>query len=157
MYPQVLKTSSSHQEGCTRRWSLAPNRFIEQNGRLAGAEVEQVVWDFPADGSRAEMKKTGKTEIITADLVFLALGFVSASPQGPVEELALAKDPRGNIATDPHMHTGTGNVFAAGDAVSGASLVVRAMASGQKAAQQIDRYLSGKQHTACPVENRNRG
>lgn len=144
MYPQILKTSSSHLEGCERRWNLATARFVGQDGRVRGAEVEEVVWNFPADGSRGQMKKTGKTEIIPADLVFLALGFVSPSAQGPIEELALEKDPRGNIATaSGGSYTGYGNVFAAGDAVSGASLVVRAIASGQKAAADIHRYLTG--------------
>ena len=91
------------------------------------------------------MKKTGKTEVIPADLVFLAMGFVSPRQDGPVSQLSLATDARGNIAVDASLFTGTDKVFAAGDAVSGASLVVRAMASGQKAAREIDRYLK-KQH-----------
>lgn len=145
MYPQVLKTSSSHEEGCTRRWSLATNRFVGQEGKLVGVEVEQVVWETPAQGGRPQMKKTGKTEVIPADLVFLAMGFVSPRQDGPVSQLSLATDARGNIAVDASLFTGTDKVFAAGDAVSGASLVVRAMASGQKAAREIDRYLK-KQH-----------
>lgn len=145
MYPQVLKTSSSHEEGCTRHWSLATNRFVGQEGKLVGVEVEQVVWETPAQGGRPQMKKTGKTEVIPADLVFLAMGFVSPRQDGPVSQLSLATDARGNIAVDASLFTGTDKVFAAGDAVSGASLVVRAMASGQKAAREIDRYLK-KQH-----------
>ena len=145
MYPQVLKTSSSHEEGCTRRWSLATNRFVGQEGKLVGVEVEQVVWETSAQGGRPQMKKTGKTEVIPADLVFLAMGFVSPRQDGPVSQLSLATDARGNIAVDASLFTGTDKVFAAGDAVSGASLVVRAMASGQKAAREIDRYLK-KQH-----------
>ena len=145
MYPQVLKTSSSHEEGCIRRWSLATNRFVGQEGKLVGVELEQVVWETPAQGGRPQMKKTGKTEVIPADLVFLAMGFVSPRQDGPVSQLSLATDARGNIAVDASLFTGTDKVFAAGDAVSGASLVVRAMASGQKAAREIDRYLK-KQH-----------
>ena len=141
MYPQVLKTSSSHEEGCIRRWSLATNRFVGRGGKLTGVETEEVVWEPAADGGRPQMKKTGKTKIIPADLVFLAMGFVSPDREGPVAQLSLAVDARGNIAADYGLFTGTDKVFAAGDAVSGASLVVRAMASGQKAAASIDRFL----------------
>lgn len=117
-YPQILKTTSSHEEGCTRRWNLASNRFIGKNGRVSGVEVEEVEWLPSPDGGRPVMHPTGKKEIIEADLVLLAMGFLRPEP------LQL---PAG--------------VFAAGDAVGGASLVVRAMASGRKTAQEIDRYL----------------
>ena len=146
MYPQVLKTSSSHEEGCTRRWCLSTNRFIGENGKLSGVEVEEVSWEIPAGGGRPVLKKTGKTEVIPADLVFLAMGFVSPVQEGPVKELGLPTDSRQNIAVDKAHFTGAGNVFAAGDAVSGASLVVRAMASGQEAAKAIDRFLKKKHH-----------
>lgn len=116
MYPQVLKTSSSHEEGCIRRWSLATNRFVGQEGKLVGVEVEQVVWETPAQGGRPQMKKTGKSEVIPADLVFLAMGFVSPRQDGPVSQLSLATDARGNIAVDASLFTGTDKVFAAGDA-----------------------------------------
>lgn len=146
MYPQVLKTSSSHEEGCTRRWCLSTNKFIGENGKLSGVEVEEISWETPAEGGRPVLKKTGKTEVIPADLVFLAMGFVSPVRQGPIEELGLSTDARQNIAVDKSQFTGTDNVFAAGDAVSGASLVVRAMASGQEAAKAIDRFLKKKHH-----------
>lgn len=140
MYPQVLKTSSSHEEGCTRRWSLATNRFVGQDGRLTGVEVEEVSWSDPADGSRPMMSKSGKKEVIEADLVFLAMGFVCPAQDGPVAELGLEVDARRNIAVRGNF-TGKENVFACGDAVSGASLVVRAMASGQQAANDIYNFL----------------
>lgn len=100
----------------------------------------------PGEGGRPVLKKTGKTEVIPADLVFLAMGFVSPVQEGPVKELGLSTDARQNIAVDKTHFTGAGNVFAAGDAVSGASLVVRAMASGQEAAKAIDRFLKKKHH-----------
>ena len=118
MYPQVLKTTSSHEEGCTRRWSLTSNRFIGKNGKVTGVEVEEVEWIPSKDGSRPTMRPTGKKEVIEADLVLLAMGFLRPEPM---------KLPAG--------------VFAAGDLASGASLVVRAMASGRKAAEDIDGYL----------------
>ena len=117
-YPVVLKTTSSHEEGCTRRWSLASNRFIGKDGKVCGVEVEEVEWLPSADGGRPTMKPTGKKEIIKADMVLLAMGFLK-----------------------PEQPKFAENVFIAGDAANGASLVVRALAHGRQVAQQIDAYL----------------
>ena len=146
MYPQVLKTSSSHEEGCIRRWSLTTNRFIgDEKGQLKGVEVEEVEWSPTTDGGRPEMKKTGKTEIIDADLVFLAMGFVYPEQNGLIAELSLAVTSRKAIAVDPATNrTANTNIFACGDSVDGTSLVVKAMASGRKAAESIDKYLNSK-------------
>lgn len=117
-WPVVLKTTSSHEEGCIRRWSLASNRFIGKNGKVCGVEVEEVEWIASPDGGRPTMKPTGKKEVIEADMVLLAMGFLK--PQQPEFPA---------------------NVFVAGDAANGASLVVRALADGRKVAQAIDSYL----------------
>lgn len=117
-WPVVLKTTSSHEEGCIRRWSLASNRFIGKNGKVCGVEVEEVEWVASPDGGRPTMKPTGKKEVIEADMVLLAMGFLK--PQQPEFPA---------------------NVFVAGDAANGASLVVRALADGRKVAQAIDSYL----------------
>ena len=125
-WPVVLKTSSSHEEGCTRRWSLTSNRFIgTKDGRVCGVEVEEVEWSPSPDGGRPAMRPTGKKETLKADLVLLAMGFLK--PQQP----AFAS-----------------NVFVAGDAATGASLVVRCIAGGRKAAQDINAYLT-KTLTPC--------
>ena len=137
MYPNVLKTSSSHEEGCERRWNLDTVRFIGKDGVVTGAEVEVVEWDRSADG-RLNMKRTGKTEVIEADLVLLSMGFVHPVSDDVVAELGLAVNERRNILTDNHMGCSCGKVYAAGDAVQGASLVVRAIASGRMAAENID-------------------
>lgn len=144
LYPQVLKTSSSHEEGCVRRWNLASCRFIGDKNILKGVEVEVVEWLPSSNGGRPEMKPTGKKEIIEADLVFLAMGFIHPEQEGLLKELSLSVDARKNIAVDAHNQTATSKIFACGDAVSGASLVVRAMASGRKTAEGMDRYLKGK-------------
>lgn len=142
LYPQVLKTSSSHEEGCIRRWNLASVRFIGEKNTLKGVEVEEVEWLPAKNGGRPEMWKTGRTEIIEADLVFIAMGFIHPEQEGLIKELSIAVDTRGNIAVDPGTNRiADTNIFASGDAVSGASLVVRAMASGRKAAAAIDKYL----------------
>ena len=125
-WPVVLKTSSSHEEGCTRRWSLTSNRFIgTKDGRVCGVEVEEVEWIPSPNGGRPAMRPTGKKETLKADLVLLAMGFLK--PQQP----AFAS-----------------NVFVAGDAATGASLVVRCIAGGRKAAQDINAYLT-KTLTPC--------
>ena len=118
-WPRTLKTTSSHEEGCVRRWNLNTLRFIGKNGKVTGAEVQEVVWKPASEGGRPVMEPVGKPEVIKADMVLLAMGFLK--PQLP----SLAP-----------------NVFVAGDVTNGASLVVRAMASGRDAAACVHRFLS---------------
>ena len=121
-WPVVLKTSSSHEEGCVRRWCLTSNKFIgNKNGQICGVEVEEVEWQPNPDGGRPLMKLTGKKEVLKADLVLLAMGFLK-----------------------PEQPKFADNVFVAGDAATGASLVVRCIAGGRKAAADIDSYLHQK-------------
>ena len=118
-WPVVLKTTTSHEEGCERRWCLTSNRFIgNAKGELTGVEVEEVEWLPAPEGGRPQMKLTGRKEVIECDMVLLAMGFLK--PEHPQY---------------------APNVFLAGDAKSGASLVVRAIASGRETAQQVDEYL----------------
>ena len=118
-WPRTLKTTSSHEEGCTRRWNLNTLRFVGKDGKVAGAEVQEIVWKPNPEGGRPVMEPKGKPEIIKADMVLLAMGFLKTQlPQFAA------------------------NVFVAGDAASGASLVVRAMASGRDAATRVHKYLS---------------
>ena len=118
-WPVVLKTTTSHEEGCERRWCLTSNRFIgNAKGELTGVEVEEVEWLPAPEGGRPQMKLTGNKEVIECDMVLLAMGFLK--PEHPQY---------------------APNVFLAGDAKSGASLVVRAIASGREVAQQVDEYL----------------
>jgi glutamate synthase (NADPH/NADH) small chain len=143
MYPQILKTSSSHEEGCTRRWNLTTNKFIGENGVLKAVEIEEVEWKQGAEGERPVMQPTGKKERLEVDLVFLSMGFVAPIQEGLIKELTLETNERKNIAVDNNDQTSCRKVFACGDAVSGASLVVRAMAAGRKTAASIDRFLKG--------------
>ena len=117
-WPVVLKTSSSHEEGCTRRWCLNSNKFVGKNGKVTAVEVEEVEWIPAADGGRPVMKPTGKKDTIKADLVLLAMGFMK--PQLP--ELPA-------------------NAVVAGDAATGPSLVVKCIAAGRKAAAEIDKMF----------------
>lgn len=141
-YPMVLKTSSSHQEGCERRWLLDTKRFIGENGQVKAVEVNEVEWQKDEKTGRMNLVHTSKSEIIEADLVLLAMGFVHPVYEGLLEELNVERDGRKNVAIDAASHTSVPHVFAAGDAASGASLVVRAIASGRKAAQEIDKFLT---------------
>jgi glutamate synthase (NADPH/NADH) small chain len=144
-YPNILKTSTSHLEGCTRRWALASKRFVGTKGKLTGVEVAEVEWIKDENG-RNVMKETGKIEIIPADLVLLCMGFVHPLHEGLLDELGVKYDTRGNVQAVKPNESSVNKVFIAGDVTSGASLVVRAIDSGRKAAEAIDRYLaaSGK-------------
>lgn len=121
-WPNILKTTTSHEEGCERRWCLTSNYFIDDGkGNLKGVEVETVEWVPDPNGGRPQMKLTGKKEIIECDMVLLAMGFLKPEHPQYAE-----------------------NVFLAGDAKNGASLVVRALASGRETAAQVDAYLKNK-------------
>ncbi len=118
-WPRTLKTTSSHEEGCTRRWNINTLEFIGKNGKLTGVRVQPIDWKPNPEGGRPIMVEAGKPEVIKAELVLLAMGFLK--PQHP-------KLPE--------------NVFVCGDAASGASLVVRALADGRKTAAKVDQYLA---------------
>ncbi|MDR0825205.1 MAG: glutamate synthase subunit beta [Prevotella sp.] len=140
-FPVVLKTSSSHLEGCERRWSLNTKRFIGEDGKLTAVELVEVAWTQDENGKRL-MKEVGSPEIHKVDLVFLALGFVHPIQDGLLKELNIKTDDvRHNVATDGNRATNVAKVFGAGDCVSGQSLVVSCIASGRKTAQHIDDYL----------------
>ena len=118
-YPRTLKTTSSHEEGCTRRWNINSLEFLGKDGKLTGVRVQEIDWKPNPEGGRPLMVEKGKPEVIKCELVLLAMGFLK-----------------------PEQPKFADNVFVAGDAASGASLVVRAMASGRKAAIDVDKYLS---------------
>ena len=118
-YPRTLKTTSSHEEGCTRRWNINSLEFLGKDGKLTGVSVQEMDWKPKPEGGRPLMVEKGKPEVIKCELVLLAMGFLK-----------------------PEQPKFADNVFVAGDAASGASLVVRAMASGRKAAIDVDKYLS---------------
>lgn len=141
-WPLVLKTSSSHLEGCERRWLLDTRRFIGKDGKVDEVEVEEVTWEKDAATGRMNLIHTGKVERIPAQLVLLAMGFVNPVAEGLLEQLGVEKDARGNVKVDASQQSSVDKVFAAGDASTGASLVVRCIASGRKAAQGIDKYLN---------------
>jgi glutamate synthase (NADPH/NADH) small chain len=117
-WPRTLKTTFAHEEGCERRWNINSLEFLGKNGKLTGVKVQEITWEPNPEGGRPLMKPAKEPEIIKADMVLLAMGFLKPNqPEFPE------------------------NVFVAGDAANGASLVVRALASGRETAAKIDKYL----------------
>ena len=129
LWPYMLRTSSSHLEGCTRRWDLNSLRFTGRNLHVTGVEVETVKWEFSPDGKPLKFAAVPDTkEVIKADLVFLAMGFTGVPTDHPiVKQLELAQTPRTALISKPEA-----NVYCVGDCANGASLVVRALAHARK-------------------------
>ena len=143
-WPVVLKTSSSHEEGCERRWLLDTKKFIGNGDNVAAVEVEEVEWQKDEKTGKMNLLHTGRISTIKAELVLLAMGFTNPVYDGLIKELNVELDCRKNVKVDGNQSTSVDKVFAAGDASTGASLVVRCIASGQKTAQEIDKYLKNK-------------
>jgi glutamate synthase (NADPH/NADH) small chain len=144
-FGKTLKTSTSHEEGCERMWSLSTLRFIGMQQRVTHAEVEEVKWG-KENGHFNMVPVQGTTYQIEADLILLAMGFIHPVFEGLLEELKIDLDPRKNVAINGEMSTNIEKVFAAGDTVNGASLVVTAIASGRRAAKRIDDFLISSKH-----------
>jgi len=141
-WPQILRTSSSHEEGCRRMWSVLTKEFLGEDGRVRAIRCAELEWSAPdATGRRSPREVPGSEFELKADLVLLAMGFLHAEHGQLVEELGPAADARGNLAVDESFMTRVPGVFAAGDCTSGTSLVVRAITLGRRAAQAVDRYL----------------
>lgn len=139
--PKILKSTTSHEEGCERRWSLSTRRFLGEQGRMTGLEVIKVECQKDSNG-KVEMKEIpGTLEIIKADMVLLSLGFLHPAHEGLLNKPGIELDARQNIKVDRNSLTNNPKVFVAGDAKDGASLVVKAIYSGRQAADSINRYL----------------
>jgi glutamate synthase (NADPH/NADH) small chain len=137
-WPWMLRTSSSHKEGCEREWNVASDRFLGENGILTGVEVHSVKWETSPEGRPLKpVPVENSTRIIEADLILLAMGFTGADPKGPAADLKLKMTPRNGLVADPEHH-----VYTVGDCTTGASLVVRAMADAKKTVREIIRDLA---------------
>lgn len=137
-WANVLRSSSSHEEGCERRWCISTKRFIG-NGKLQQAEIVEIDW-VGTNGKRTMVEKPGSSKIIDVDLVLLAMGFVHPVHEGIADQFGLEYDLRGNIKVSKYQ-TSVPKVFAAGDSMMGASLVVRAINHGRQAAKAINEFL----------------
>jgi len=144
-WPVKLRTSSSHEEGCARDWSVATKRFEGRNGRVEKLVAARVEWRKGADG-QTKMVEVPESEFeIKADLVLLAMGFVGPQSGGLFEELGVTRDARGNVKADADDYrTSAAKVFAAGDTRRGQSLVVWAIREGRQCARSVDLFLLGK-------------
>ncbi len=140
-WPTVLKTTSSHKEGCDRRWSLNTKRFIGEGGKVKKVELVEVEWKKDANGRWQMEEKPETAYTVDAELVLLCMGFLSPVHEGLVNELGVELDARGNIKVDANGMTSVDGVFAAGDAATGASLVVRAIARGRETARGVHEWL----------------
>jgi glutamate synthase (NADPH/NADH) small chain len=139
MWPRIMRTSSSHEEGCERRWSVQTKAFAGDQTGVKELHACQVEWVKEPKGWKIK-ELPGTDFIVEADLVLLALGFLHVSHIGLIKDLGLQLDAKGNVMAANHQ-TSEPWVFAAGDTISGASLVVRAIVSGRQAAEAMDRWL----------------
>lgn len=143
-WPNVLRTSSSHLEGCERRWSLSTKRLTGENGELRQAEVVQVEWRKDPLGNWQMEEIPGTGEVIEVDMVFLSLGFTQPVHVGLLDALGVEYDARGNVKVNARKQTSVDKIFAAGDIEKGASLVVHAIQAGRVAAAGVDAFLREK-------------
>lgn len=143
-YPMILRTSTSHEEGCERHWNILTKAFIDDgNGNVKALRVADIVWKDAAPGERPTFEEVaGSEREIPCDLAFLAMGFLHPEPHGVLAQLDITLDERGNVATHNFM-TNQAGVFAAGDMRTGQSLVVRCINEGRECARAIDAYLMG--------------
>ena len=139
-YGKILKTSTSHEEGCERLWGVSTLRFVGDGSITRGAEIEEVKWES-VNGRYTMTAVPGTRRVIEADLILLALGFLHPVTVGLNYGSGIELDNRQNIKINDNQITSIPGVFAAGDAVTGASLVVNAIASGRKSAMEIDKFL----------------
>jgi glutamate synthase (NADPH/NADH) small chain len=140
-WANILRTSSSHEEGCERRWNIATRRFMGKNGQVTQAEMMEVDW-INENGKMTMVEKPETIQIIDIDLVLLAMGFLHPAHEGVADEFGLEYDARGNIKVDAKYQTSVPKVFAAGDSMMGASLVVRAINHGRQAAKAIHEFVT---------------
>jgi glutamate synthase (NADPH/NADH) small chain len=143
-WPVKLRTSSSHEEGCARDWAVATKRFEGKGGKVERLVAVRVEWQKGADGQTKMVEVAGSEFVLEADLVLLAMGFVSPVQKGLLDELGVERDARRNVkaGTDDYRTT-VDKVFAAGDMRRGQSLVVWAIREGRQCARAVDEFLMG--------------
>jgi glutamate synthase (NADPH/NADH) small chain len=145
-YPMLLKTTSSHEEGAQRQWSIATKSFIgDENGNLNALRIVDLQWKTPEGGGPAKFEEVpGSEREIPCELALLAMGFVHPQHDGLLRQLDIDLDERGNVkATEQNYQTNIQKMFAAGDMRRGQSLVVWAISEGRECARKVDEYLTG--------------
>lgn len=141
-WPMVLRTSTSHEEGCERQWAINTKEFIgDEKGNLKAIKLVEVDWGM--ENGRPKMtEKPGTEKEMPCDLALIAAGFLHPQHEGMLTDLGVEFDERGNVKTSKYQ-TNNPKVFAAGDMRRGQSLVVWAISEGRECARQVDEYLMG--------------
>ncbi|MCG6367644.1 glutamate synthase subunit beta [Vibrio fluvialis] len=153
-YPMILRTSTSHEEGCERHWNILTKEFIgNANGEVTGLRIADIVWKEATAGERPSFEEVaGSERVIPCDMAFLAMGFLHPEPHGVLAQLDIKLDERGNVATQ-NFATNQKGVFAAGDMRTGQSLVVRCINEGRESARAVDEYLMGNTHLEAKADS----
>ena len=145
-WPMMLRSSTSHEEGCERQWSIFTKEFLgDADGNLTGVKVADIYWTTPSEpGKPSKFEEVPGTErILPCELALLAVGFLHPQQAGMLGELGVQLDERGNVKCGPDYQSSVPKIFAAGDMRRGQSLVVWAIAEGREAARHVDTYLMG--------------
>ncbi len=146
-WTMMLRTSSSHEEGCDRHWSVLTKEFRgDADGNVESLVTCTIEWFNDAQGRQQFKEVPGTEKVWPAQLVLLAMGFLGPEKRGAIADLGLELDPRGNIKCDAQYRSSVEGVFAAGDTRRGQSLVVWAIHEGREAARSVDKYLMGVTH-----------
>jgi glutamate synthase (NADPH/NADH) small chain len=146
VYPMLLKTTSSHEEGVKRHWAIATKEFIgDKNGNLKALKIVDLEWKFTDDNRPARFVEVeGSESEIHCGIALLAMGFLHPQHEGLIEQLEIELDEKGNVrASEKNYHTNISKIFAAGDMRRGQSLVVWAISEGRECARKVDEYLTG--------------
>jgi len=142
-WPLIMRTSSAHEEGGERDYSVMTKKLSGKNGKVTTLHAIKIEFVKDSDG-KTEIKEIPDSEfVIKADLVLLAMGFLHPQKEGLIQSLGIELDSRRNVRTEKNMMTSKSKYFACGDMNHGQSLVVRAIASGRECARNIDEWLMG--------------
>ena len=144
-YPMVLKTTSSHEEGCDRKWAVATKEFIgDEKGRLKAIIMVDLEWKVVDNKAAQFVEIKGSERKVPCELALLAMGFVHPQHEGLINELEIELDERGNVrASEKNYQSNISRIFTAGDMRRGQSLVVWAIKEGRDCAQKVDEFLMG--------------
>jgi glutamate synthase (NADPH/NADH) small chain len=142
-WPNILRSSSSQEEGCKREWAILTKSFSAKDGKLNSANFSRIEWEDATNGKNLTFKEIEDSEFtMKVDLILLAMGFTHVEQGKLLKELNVEYDTSGNIKTTSDYKTSVDGIFAAGDASNGASLIVHAIQQGREAAISIDDYLN---------------
>lgn len=141
-WPMILRTSTSHEEGCERQWAINTKEFLgDENGNLKAMKIVEVDWQMEA-GRPKMIEKEGSEKIIPCELALIAAGFLHPQQAGMLSEFGVEFDERGNVKATNYQ-TSVAKVFSAGDMRRGQSLVVWAISEGRECARAVDEFLMG--------------